>query len=58
MAKLLKIGVFATFLGMAFWLGTRLNLLIYSFASAPIANLTSSVITFLLVIAIKRGIWH
>lgn len=56
--KLIKYIIFSTFIGILTWLGVHLLNVIFVFPDWRIQALTISVLTFIFIVAIKRGVWH
>lgn len=57
-SKLLKFGIFSAFFGMITWIGIHLISIIGIFPDYHILELGVSCVLFIVVIAIKRGVWH
>lgn len=57
-SKLLKYGIYSVFFGMFMWIGIHVIGLLYVFPDWRINTLCVSCFLFILVIAIKRGVWH
>ena len=53
-----KFSIITIFSAMVLWISTKISMLVTIFPDYRINTLTISVIVFLAIIAIKRGIWH
>lgn len=58
LSKILKYSIFTIFIGMVTFVAMNVVKLLVFFPDWRIMSLTISVITFIVIIAIKRGVWH
>lgn len=53
-----KFAIFTIFTPIILWIATKFSYLCTAFPDFRIATLTISVVVFVAIIAIKRGVWH
>lgn len=57
-SKLLKYGIFSVFFGIVTYISIKAVGVISIFGDWRITTLITSCIFFIVIIAIKRGVWH
>ena len=58
MGKIFKYLVYSMFFGMLVWLGVHMLNMFFVFPDWRIQTLCISVVTFIIIIALKRGVFH
>ena len=53
-----KFAIFTLFTPIIIWIATKFSYLCASFPDFRISTLTISLVIFVAIIAIKRGVWH
>lgn len=56
--KILKYGIFSVFFGMITYISIKASALFSIFQDWRIVTLVTSCIFFIVIIAVKRGVWH
>lgn len=56
--KLLKYGVFTAFIGATAYLCMKMVSIVMIFPGLSIVSLVVSCIVFVVILAVKRGVWH
>lgn len=57
-SKLLKYGIFSVFFGIVTYITIKASALMYFFGDWRLTTLITSCIFFIIIIAVKRGVWH
>ena len=58
LSKLMKFAAFSCFFGILTWFGAHIINILFIFPDWRINTLAISCVLFIVVIAVKRGVWH